>query len=94
MARYWELAEEAMHEIRERRNLEKTACGNKFCCRHCGTHFDTSVGKAVHDVYGCHEERQITQEITAMTCCQVCGSYALYREKSGAMTCETCKSSE
>jgi hypothetical protein len=66
MARYLELAEEAMREIRARRNLEKTCDGElpwpgynggkQFCCGHCGTRFDTSVGFAKHLVSGCVPE--------------------------------------
>jgi hypothetical protein len=102
MARYLELAEEAMREIRARRGLEKTGdglpwpgynSGKQFCCQHCGAHFDTSVGIAKHEVNGCAPERSATprQPVRDLPSCPACGSYALHREASGHITCLTCE---
>ena len=105
MARYLELAEEAMREIRARRNLEKTGNGElpwpgynggkQFCCQRCGTRFDTSAGYAKHQVSGCVPESSATlrQAVEDLPSCPACGSYALYRQKDGRQSCQTCNAS-
>lgn len=91
MARYLELAEQAMREIRARRKLEKNAGGRKFSCHHCGAHFDTDVGIAKHQANGCGPQCNATpQSARDLPSCPSCGSHALYREKFGAITCQTC----
>jgi hypothetical protein len=78
MARYLELAEEAMREIRACRQREDVEGKNRFHCQRCGAHFDTSVGKAKHEIYGCGAvDRQITQEVGIMSSCPRCGSLAI-----------------
>jgi hypothetical protein len=100
MSRYLEIAEEVMQQIRERRRQKKTGDGlpwpgyndgKQFRCDLCHTYFDTSVGFAKHQVNGCAAPNKAT-EATAKTLsrCAACGSYALYREKDGRLTCQTC----
>jgi hypothetical protein len=71
--------------------------GKQFCCQHCGAHFDTSVGFAKHQVSGCVPETgdgSIAQEVARiLPFCPVCGSYAVYREKDGRQSCQTCNAS-
>jgi hypothetical protein len=104
MARFLELAEEAMREIRARRNLEKIGngelpwpgynSGKQFCCVLCGAHFDTSAGWAKHQVNGCAPENNATrQPVRDLPSCPACGSYALYRQKDGRQSCQTCNAS-
>jgi hypothetical protein len=100
MARYLELAEEAMREIRARRKLGRIAelpwpgynGGKQFCCKLCDAHFDTSTGYAKHQVYGCYTAAPEVKEVHRdLPSCPKCGSFALYREKSGEVTCQTCE---
>ncbi len=63
--------------------------GKQFCCKQCGTRFDTSAGHARHLVYGCSMP-PAPPAIRTMPACPVCGSFALYREKDGRLTCMTC----
>jgi hypothetical protein len=53
---YLKLAEEALTD-REDRPADLPwpdyNGGKQFCCERCGTRFDTSVGFAQHQVYGC-----------------------------------------
>lgn len=91
MARYLELAEEAMREIRARRLQEKTAALNKLFCPKCGTHFDTSVGRAKHQAYGCEIRlpRMRDKGSCTMPSCPKCGSFAFYPVAKGS-ECQTC----
>lgn len=66
--------------------------GKQFCCEQCGTRFDTSTGIAKHQVYGCYTAApEVTEVHKNLPSCPACGSFALYREKSGAVTCMTCE---
>jgi hypothetical protein len=96
-----EIAEEVMQKIRARRKLEKTGdarCpwpgyngGKQFRCNLCGAHFDTSSGIARHQVYGCDAPKATPPAPKTLPRCRACGSYALYREQDGTLTCETCR---
>lgn len=67
--------------------------GRQFRSDLCGAYFDTSAGIARHTVYGCtptsatHSTLSPTRILPA---CPKCGSFALYREKDGRLTCQTC----
>jgi len=76
-------------EKEKQRKSVKTAAGN-FTCRLCGNHFDTRVGLAAHQGYGCGNERIPPPTVGAMPRCPACGSYALYREPDGSTHCGTC----
>jgi ribosomal protein L37AE/L43A len=76
-------------EKEKQRKSVKTAAGN-FTCHLCGDHFDTRIGLAAHQGYGCGVERIPQPTIATMSRCPACGSYALYRTKSGVI-CESCK---
>jgi hypothetical protein len=99
MARYLEIAEEAMREIRARRLQKKAAALSKLFCSDCGTHFDTSVGIARHQAYGCEKVAVRTKPAElrtkspepprSMPSCPKCGSFALYPVAGGA-ECQTC----
>jgi hypothetical protein len=101
MARYWEIAEEAMREIRARRELEKTGevsglpwrdyhGGKQFWCEHCGTRFDTSVGHAWHVANSCQDVPRPPVRTAPLPSCPTCGSYALYRLPGGGRECQSC----
>jgi ribosomal protein L37AE/L43A len=65
--------------------------GNQFVCGKCGAHFDTGTGHAKHEVYGCDWQPPTTTPATGtLPSCPACGSYAVYREKDGTLTCQTC----
>lgn len=65
--------------------------GRQFVCDKCGVHFDTSSGIAKHQVWGCGNDRDYqVVKVWELPRCAVCGSYALYREKNGRLTCQTC----
>ena len=65
--------------------------GRPFVCQKCGVHFDTSAGIAKHQVDGCEHEALKAAEVTGnLRACPACGSFAMYREKDGKMTCQTC----
>jgi hypothetical protein len=99
VVREWEAA-------RERRKLEKTGDtgdlpwagyngGQQFVCDKCGARFDTSTGRAKHEVYGCDWRPPTTPPATrTLPSCPKCGSFALYREKDGTLTCQTCEDKE
>lgn len=91
MAGYVKIAEEVLRRIRERREITTTATMSKFRCWKCGTQFDTSVGIAKHSVDGCDWERLGSPSLRSLPQCSTCGSYALYREKDGTLSCETCR---
>ena len=61
-----------------------------FVCLKCGLHFDTGAGIAKHQVYGCATPTAPQPEVVSLPSCPVCGSFALYRERDGTKTCETC----
>jgi hypothetical protein len=88
MARYLELAEEALAEIKARRSPEKTTI--PFCCLKCGAHFDTSLGRAWHEFNRCADvPRPAYQELTLPSCPR-CGSFAIYHLPNGTSNCQTC----
>ena len=62
----------------------------RFTCGRCGTCFDTHVGLAAHQGSRC-VERIPRRTIATMQRCPNCFSYALYRERDGSLTCDTCK---
>lgn len=66
---------------------------NEFMCDLCGAHFDTASGIDRHRVWGCEHTFNPEPQRTLPSCSR-CGSYALHREKSGAVTCETCRRSK
>jgi hypothetical protein len=65
--------------------------GKQFECDQCGRRFDTSTGIAIHQVYGCNSQR-IPAPVANKTLpsCPACGSFALYCERDGKLTCQTC----
>jgi ribosomal protein S14 len=65
--------------------------GKKFHCDLCGARFDTSTGMAKHEVNGCETTETTETTVKTLPRCRVCGSYALYREPSGLMICQTCE---
>lgn len=81
-ARYIEIAQQVYREIQSRREQQKST---KFHCTRCEAHFDTSVGFAKHQAYGCDHVSAPAAEKTLPSCAK-CGSYALYRDGS-CMTC-------
>jgi|SRR6266571_483341 len=92
--RWWKIVEE--FDSRQKAGTE-TSCpsdnaGKQFCCKRCGAHFDTSVGKAKHDAYGCGaEDRHVAQDVTTMSSCPRCGSFAV-DPHTKPVTCQTCES--
>lgn len=72
----------------KRGKREKTV--SNFCCVKCGDHFDTRIGLAAHQGYGCDSPRIAQPTPETMSSCQECGSFAVYREKDGTVTCQTC----
>jgi hypothetical protein len=66
--------------------------GKPFLCQQCGTRFDTSLGCAWHQVYGCGAiSAKSAVSSRTMPSCPECGSFALYREPDGTVTCRTCE---
>jgi hypothetical protein len=65
--------------------------GRQFSCEQCLAHFDTSVGVAKHQVNGCHADEAREEASKTLPRCPACGSYALYRERSGMLSCQTCR---
>jgi hypothetical protein len=64
--------------------------GKRFECDQCGTRFDTTAGIATHRVYGCDSQRIPGPVANKMPSCPACGSFALYRDRDGKLTCQTC----
>lgn len=103
MSRYLEIAEEVMQKIRARRRLEKTGDtsglpwpgyngGKQFHCDLCDAYFDTGSGMASHEAYGCDSQRTPRPVVhRTLPSCPKCGSFVLYREKDGRLTCQTCE---
>jgi ribosomal protein L37AE/L43A len=62
----------------------------QFTCHRCRSHFDTRIGLAAHEGYGCGNERIARPTADSLPSCPVCGSYALYRLPGGRAECQTC----
>ena len=103
IVREWEAKRQnatARAQDQEPARTEKVACdlpwpgyngGKQFQCDLCHTYFDTSTGIAKHMVYGCEGATTRAPVSTrSMPSCPTCGGYALYREKDGRVTCQTC----
>ena len=89
-------AADLVQEIRAQRDavievLRRRQVG--FCCDRCGAHFDTGIGRDWHVFNSCQDVPRPPARLTPLPSCPTCGSYGLFRQKSGAVTCETCKSS-
>lgn len=87
-----EVADELIDELRLQRQAVLSFLRQRrgFHCVRCGTHFDTSVGKAAHLGYGCGNPRPVAEPVKNLPSCAKCGGSALYREKDGTVTCESC----